>query len=103
MSFANAINSIFSNQDAFGNLSTSENTARVQLQFPYTINTDQVTTTVTGGRLVGVFYLNGNTQTVIDLTLISTILNNLDTLTISATSSGAAIVASAGITWSEQF
>jgi len=67
------------------------------------VSFDVAGTTVTGGRLVGVFYLNGNTQTLIDLTLISTILNNLDTFTISATSSGAAIVASAGITWSEQF
>lgn len=52
MSFANAINSIFSNQDAFGNLSTSDLTARIQLQFPYTINTDQVTTAVTGSGTV---------------------------------------------------
>jgi len=52
MSFANAINSIFSNQDAFGNLVSTQLTPRIQLQFPYNINTDETTSTVTGSGTV---------------------------------------------------
>lgn len=67
------------------------------------VSYDVAGTTVTGGRVICGFYLNGNTQSQIDLNTISFTLDNLDTLTISATSSGAAIVASTSITWSEQF
>ena len=52
MSFANSINSIFSNVDAFGNLATTQLTPIIQLQFPYVINTDAVKTTVTGSGAV---------------------------------------------------
>ena len=52
MSFANSINSIFSNVDAFGNLATTQVTPIIQLQFPYVINTDAVNTTVTGSGAV---------------------------------------------------
>lgn len=52
MTIANAINSIFSNVDAFGNLSTASLLPRIQLQFPYNINTDEVSTTVTGSGTV---------------------------------------------------
>ena len=52
MSFANSINSIFSNVDAFGNLATTQLTPIIQLQFPYVINTDAVNTTVTGSGAV---------------------------------------------------
>jgi hypothetical protein len=67
------------------------------------VSFDVAGTTVTGGRVVASFYLNGNTNIQVILDNLGIVLNNLDTLTISATSLGAAIVASAGITWSEQF
>jgi hypothetical protein len=64
---------------------------------------DVAGTTITGGRQISSYYINGNTNTQIDLSNIPQNLNNLDILTISATSLGAAIAASAAITWSEQF
>jgi len=67
------------------------------------VSYDVAGTTITGGRLMGVFYLIGNSSAQIDLVNTPIFLNNLDTLTISATSAGAAIVASVGISWSEQF
>lgn len=67
------------------------------------VSYDVAGTTIANGRLVAVFYVNGNTQSQIDLKNVPLILNALDTLTVSATSSGAAILASCGITWSEQF
>jgi len=67
------------------------------------VSFDVAGTTVTGGRLIAVFYVNGNTQSQIDLKNVAFLLNNLDTMTISATSLGAAIVASTGVNWSEQF
>jgi len=48
MTLGNSINSIFSNADAFGNLATTQVTPIIQLQFPYTLNTDQIATTLTG-------------------------------------------------------
>jgi hypothetical protein len=64
---------------------------------------DVAGTTITGGRLVGAFYVNGNTQNQIEISYLPFVLNPSDTLTISATSSGVAIIASTAITWSEQF
>lgn len=64
---------------------------------------DTAGTTVTGGRLLCSFYAQGNTNAQISLKDLPIILNNSDTLTISATSSGAAIAPSASITWLEQF
>lgn len=52
MTLANSINSIFSNVDAFGNLTATTITPIVQLQFPYTINTDLVATTLVGSGTV---------------------------------------------------
>lgn len=67
------------------------------------VSYDVAGTTVTGGRLISSFYVNGNTQSQIDVTNIPFVLNNLDTLTISATSLGAGIIASTAINWSEEF
>ena len=67
------------------------------------VSFDVAGTTVTGGQQIAAYYLNGNTNAQIDLLNLPVILNNLDTLTVAATSSGAAIVASTNLTWSEQF
>lgn len=67
------------------------------------VSFDVAGTTISGGRVLGTYYLNGNTNSQIRVDYIPMNLNNSDILTISATSSGAAIVASAAITWSEQF
>lgn len=67
------------------------------------VSFDTAGTTVTGGRLIATFFAQGNTNAQIDLSNIPIVLNNLDTLTISATSSGAAIAPSVALTWTEQF
>lgn len=66
------------------------------------VSYDTAGTTVTDGRLIATFFAQGNTNAQIDLNNIPIILNNSDTLTISATSSGAAIVPSVALTWTEQ-
>jgi len=67
------------------------------------VSYDIAGTTITGGRVLAVYYLNGNTNIQINIDNLPIRLNTSETLTISATSLGAGIVASAGITWSEQF
>lgn len=64
---------------------------------------DVAGTTVTGGRTVGVFYVNGNNNITIDLSDQNIILNAGDTLTIAGTSSGVSSTAAAALTWVEQF
>lgn len=60
-------------------------------------------TTVSGGRSLGVFYVNGNNNITIDLSELNLSLNPDDTLTIAGTSSGVASTAAAALTWVEQF
>jgi len=66
------------------------------------VSYDVAGTTVTGGRQVAIFFSQGNTNAQIDLKNIPIIMNNSDTLTVSATSSGAAISPSVALTWTEQ-
>jgi len=67
------------------------------------VSYDVAGTTVASGKIISSFYLNGNRELLVDLSLYPFTLNNSDILTISATSSGAAIVASASISWGEEF
>jgi len=67
------------------------------------VSFDVAGTTITGGRVLGTFYLNGNTNAQLDLSNLHIRLNTEDILTVSALSAGAAIVASAALTWSELF
>lgn len=109
MSFDNAINSIVSNQDAFGNLATTSVNPRIQLQFPYTLNSELIKTQVTGSGTVthSTPFAVCSTAAAINSSATLSTKNNLhyrsDTLTISAASSVAPVVASTGISWSEQF
>lgn len=52
MTVVNSINAVYTNIDAFGNLATTSITPVLQLQFPYNINTDLATTSVTGSGSV---------------------------------------------------
>lgn len=66
------------------------------------VSYDTAGTTVSNGRLLSTFYAQGNTNAQIDLSNLPIVLNNSDLLTISATSSGAAIAPSVALTWTEQ-
>lgn len=52
MNYGNAINAQFTNIDAFGNLSSSQVSSQIQLQFPYNVNADEVTSATTGSGTV---------------------------------------------------
>jgi hypothetical protein len=67
------------------------------------VDFDVAGTTITGGRRVASFYVNTDGNAQIDLNNLPLIVNPTDTLTVGATSNGAAISASAALTWSEQF
>jgi len=67
------------------------------------VSFDVAGTTITGGRALGIFVLNGNTNAQVRLDYIPIAINPTDILTFSGTSSGAAITATAALTWSEIF
>lgn len=67
------------------------------------VSYDVAGTTITGGRVIATFVLTGNSSSQIRIDYIPIFINASDILTISGTSSGAAIFASAALTWSEIF
>lgn len=64
---------------------------------------DTAGTTLTGGRRLAAFTVNGSNNISLDITSLNIILNPGDILTIAGTSSGAASTAAASIMWNEQF
>lgn len=79
---------------AFGELNTGDNYPRIQLQFPYNINLEEINTEVTG---------SGNNNISFDVSSLNAVLNPGNTLTIAGTSSGAASTAAASLMWMERF
>lgn len=66
------------------------------------VSYDTAGTTVANGTVLASFYVNGNNEATIDLSNLNIDIDPGDILTISGTSSGAAITANAAITWRER-
>lgn len=64
---------------------------------------DTAGTTLTGGRTLATFLVNGANNISIDISALNIILNPGDILTIAGTSSGVASTAAASVMWIEQF
>lgn len=67
------------------------------------VSYDVAGTTVSSGRLLGVFFVNGNNETTIDIGEMDLRLRPGEKFTISATSSGAAIAPACAIMWAERY